>query len=1001
MMAPNKRIYTIQPARSFLEILAREILAGFPVSESDRPDLSQWTILVPTRAAARSLADIFTRMSEARALVLPLIKPIGDIEEDALAQDEDSIDLPDAISPHGLLFVLLGLVKDWAEENPQIGLAREIEGSHAQALALSLSLLKVVGQIDVDEADLATLPLAYEQDLTEHREAILSLLSLLHVRLPEELTRRGVLTATSRRGKLIRLEAECYENGSREGPVIAAGSTGTIAATRKLLSAIAGHRHGAVVLPGLALGMDYETWKAIAPDHPQYSMKLFLDEVGVNPSDVQTLGFRDASRSFLTTELSRPTATAEQWHRILPAALPALTKACKGLSLIEAPDRHAEARAIALIMKRAHYESRSAMLVTPDRDLGKRVGLELQRWGLTPRDTAGVPLAEFGAGLLIDRCLHCVLHDFAPGPLLDVLSFPSVTLGFDKDKLDIIRQHFEIAVLRSPFPLPGLAGFARTLQRVRANAAIGIFEHGMVAKLKEEEWLGIEGLVIALENAFAEVLHTQPSDFGHFLAAIQRLVVALAPSVAWDDPENIALMQLFADLGQNRQNFPPSSFHDAALTLCHLLTTIAVRDGDQSGKESSLTISGLLEARLMPSDVVILGGLNDTIWPAEPDAGPWLNRSMRDVLKLTQPERQIGLSGHDFVQGLSMGEVYVTYAKRIGSAPSAPSRWILRLKTVFEGGGLKPGHCHDDSWINLARRIVTSAAFKPLAHPRPCPPVSSRPRRFTASEIEKLISDPYAIYAKKILQLECFPAIGTTDYPRLRGILFHRALGLWAERLKRVPSEPHLWALHGAGVLAFATYRDEPRVMGFWWPRFLRAAQWLISEGSLYMNVKDTHVEIKGTLTFAVGGINHSLVTRADRIDVLRDGSVRIIDYKTGSLPSNSDVINGLAPQLPLEAAMVIRRAFPAVKETTIADLVYIRFAGGNDEGDIAKINPKTLATVEALATRDFEGLLTLLAAYQKPDQPYLPRASHFKDNKSSEFDHLSRYAEWLLDRVR
>ena len=52
------------------------------------------------------------------------------------------------------------------------------------------------------------------------------------------------------------------------------------------------------------------------------------------------------------------------------------------------------------------------------------------------------------------------------------------------------------------------------------------------------------------------------------------------------------------------------------------------------------------------------------------------------------------------------------------------------------------------------------------------------------------------------------------------------------------------------------------------------------------------------------------LIGRADRIERRREGGLAILDYKTGTPPSQKEVDAGLAPQLLLEAAMAAAGAF-------------------------------------------------------------------------------------------
>ena len=66
--------------------------------------------------------------------------------------------------------------------------------------------------------------------------------------------------------------------------------------------------------------------------------------------------------------------------------------------------------------------------------------------------------------------------------------------------------------------------------------------------------------------------------------------------------------------------------------------------------------------------------------------------------------------------------------------------------------------------------------------------------------------------------------------------------------------------------------------------------------------------EVKGSLELGPSSGSLTLTAKADRMEIGQDGALTVIDYKTGVLPSGAQVEAGLAPQLPLEAAIAARR---------------------------------------------------------------------------------------------
>ena len=120
----------------------------------------------------------------------------------------------------------------------------------------------------------------------------------------------------------------------------------------------------------------------------------------------------------------------------------------------------------------------------------------------------------------------------------------------------------------------------------------------------------------------------------------------------------------------------------------------------------------------MQADVMILGALNETVWPPMPETGPWLSRPMREKLGMSQPERQIGQAAHDFVQAAAAPEIYLTRAKKIDGAPSVAARWLRRIET-FAG---KLPRQKGDALIGWWQSLDQSAeAVSPATAPQPLP----------------------------------------------------------------------------------------------------------------------------------------------------------------------------------------------------------------------------------------------------------------------------------------
>jgi ATP-dependent helicase/nuclease subunit B len=212
-----------------------------------------------------------------------------------------------------------------------------------------------------------------------------------------------------------------------------------------------------------------------------------------------------------------------------------------------------------------------------------------------------------------------------------------------------------------------------------------------------------------------------------------------------------------------------------------------------------------------------------------------------------------------------------------------------------------------------------------------------------------------------------------------------------------VPRTEHLHLLLAKGREVFEPYLDMPEVSRFWWPRFARMAEDFISGNALLTaDTLSTRTEISGFHDFEVQGIAHSLNARADRIDISHDGALRIIDYKSGSLPSAKEVATGFSPQLTLEAAIARRNGFTGINSTTVEDVMYIGVGGGRNGVSFRSF--AATHDVKAEAEKAFAAFVALLEKFQIPTTAYIPRHNPKFESAGTDYDHLSRYAEWQLE---
>jgi ATP-dependent helicase/nuclease subunit B len=410
-------------------------------------------------------------------------------------------------------------------------------------------------------------------------------------------------------------------------------------------------------------------------------------------------------------------------------------------------------------------------------------------------------------------------------------------------------------------------------------------------------------------------------------------------------------------------------------------------------------IFGPLEARLQSVDRLILGGLVEGVWPPEPRSDPWLSRPMRHQLGLDLPERRIGLSAHDFAQALGAPEVILSRAARQGGAPTVASRFVQRLAAVAGEERWKVALKKGERYLTFARMLDESAGPpKPAARPEPKPPFEARPKRLSVTEIEHWLRDPYTIYAKHVLKLQPLDEIDTAPGAADRGTVIHNSIGDFVKAHgKTLPDNP-VHALIEIGQRHFAPLSDYPEAKAFWWPRFLRIAEWFARyDADRRKKLSALHAEISGSINIPFGNEEFKLTVRADRIECLADGRYAILDYKTGAPPTDKQVRTGLSPQLTLEAAILRQGGFKDIPSGgSVAELVYVRLSGGAEAGEEKPI-PLKDSTPDAEADKALAELAALLSRFADPSTPYYSLVHPMWSTHYGTYDHLARVKEWSL----
>lgn len=953
------KLFNISASNSFADVLAQKLLADYV---GNPLELSEVLILLPNRRACKTLAEAFVRHQGMRPTLLPQMLPLGDVEEDELILQGAGaaagvLSIAPAIDPveRTCLFmkIILSRPQEFGTESIPL----------SQACFLAVELGKLIDTVNNENLDFAALQKLVPEEYAGHWQETLKFLEIITAYWPQILQERGVTDASCRRRELILQQAQIWSRLMPQKRIIAAGTTATFPAMRELVKTVSQLPNGEVVLAGLDKFLEEDAWAEIDESHPQFELKTLLEFLQVPREQVCDLAApENPAREKLLTEAMRPAGTSDKWRQLQPGSLEAAATA--GIHLLNCADIRQEALAIALIMREVlETPEKTAALITPDRNLARRVAAELERWEINVDDSAGRPLALTPWGVFMRLAAEAAQPAASRVTLLGLLKNPLCGLGQEYALVRAQARELERKVWRGGAEDETSAAVLRQLRECLAPLR-ALFDRPRVnlRELLEAHIRVAENLAATVEREGSENLWR--GEAGEAGAALLAQWLEQAEVLGEVTPaEYPGLFEVFAAQVTVRPKF---------------------------GTHPRLRILGPIEARLNHFDVMILGEVNEGVWPTAAAADPWMSRPMKRDFGFPLPEKAIGVLAADLTQFMGAGQVYLTRAERVEGTPMLKSRWWMRLETVLKALGIEPESLEAGAYAAAAEKLDEPAEFAKISAPAPRPPLSSRPRELSASAIEMLMRDPYSIFAKYILRLKKLediePELTMADF----GNLLH---GILEEFNNRHPTgfppngKEELLEL---GRRKFCQDKKLADKKAFWWPKFEKMIEHLAALEAVYRSgIARIHNEVEGRFALNLPGGSFTVKAKADRVDETVDGKINIIDYKTGKARSVKEVSKGFAPQLPLEGLIAEKGGFDGIAAAEVESLRYWQLSRKEVviDDNVGKILQETEQRLrEMINLFDFESTAYICHPNPKRVPEY------------SDYEHLARVKEWYVN---
>jgi ATP-dependent helicase/nuclease subunit B len=969
----RSRVFSVPFGADLCDATVSHVLG---IAGGDLLSVSNIILLLPNNRAIKAMTAAFVRQA-APGLLLPRMVAIGDLAlDEALGPLLDPVTVEDAVFPAITPLSRVVLLAELIGPLRPVGQAV----SAAEALRLARKLAEMIDELEIEQVGLERLAeLDVEPDLAGHWQRSLGQIRDILPAYRLELAKRGVLDPAERRNILLgRFEQRMHDNPISV-PVIAAGITTAAPAVARLLRRITRIPDGCVILPGVDLDMTADEWDALSPGspdevnplpkrnaevHPQFHLKLLLDRMGIARDEVAPLSSGKVRNNPVISDIFCLPKQSAAWR-----SFPEARKTLPHVQLIEADDSAAEAKAIAVGVRAGLEQAgKRIAVITPDRELAVRVSAQLRRWAIAVDDSAGKPLLQTPEGSLIFALARALADKFTGTNVLEIAKHPLVRAG--EERLAWLNQARSLdLILRGPAAGIGLSSISGALSNSRLDD-----------EQLHEWWAAFSTTLAALEM-------DEPTNLSLMLDAIKAVADNLTNGRIWKSAAGRELARWWEEIMQcNLSRLPTIDSLSIPAILTELLSGAVVRA--PYGGHPRVAVYGLLEARMQQADIVVCGGLNETTWPQVAQPDPWLAPVIRRRLGLATLDRNIGLSAHDLAVALGAREVLLTRAKRDRSGPTVASRFLLRIKALL-GEQLQI----DSQTPQFAAHLnLPTETLKFAERPKPMPSPEQRRVRLSITDFDRLKSDPYSFYAKRILRLEKRDAVDAEPSHAWRGTLVHEILQHWFQKDGCVPE--------GLVARADALSADsalDPLLRALWQPRVAEGLRWIAQETERMRNENQRFVliaEEKGEIEL----LGVPISGRADRIDALGDDSLVIIDYKTGLPPKTKQVSAGFALQLGLVGLMAERGA---MKNVSGKALRFEYWSLAKDKGNFGHIavanstrpndNKKAAEEFVAFATAQAKDALTKWILGTEAFVAKLhPEYADFAD-----YDQLMRRQEW------
>lgn len=919
------KVFNIPSHEDFLE----ELINGIE-EKIDKNQLSETLILLPSHRICQELDYKFVQRNFGVNFIPPKMASIGDIEQSLSFSIFDELaSLPSAITNTSAKFLLSDLI------------VRSHKISNAEALNIADNLLKLISKFEKEDLNLNSINKIFLGDAPAHVEKTLDYLKLISNSWPQLLSDKKQTTQLSRRNIFLKKLIKHWGKSSPDHHIILAGSTGTFQSTRLLIKSIASLESGFVVLQGI----ENLEQKHLDETDKYFQLNSLIKSLDLNIQDVDYWSNKKEKTSTNKSLLEN-----------------------KELQYIECTSSQEESKVIGLKVRHLlHLGVDNIGIITNDEKIRTRTQANLKVWNINSESSDGIPFKSTEQCSLLILIFEVYLSNFSPLPLLKLLRHRFCLLDTEK------------------------AVSALEIKYLRGIKKYNNIESLMYVSSKK----GDQNISILLQNLYNkilplyEILKTKKASIRAIFSTIKNIAESISTAPELETPQiwsEESGAKAYDIVNSILNTLPATKIHahEFQEIFNHAISEQNIYKSSQT--RAKVRILSPIDSRLIKFDYIILAGLNEKSWPSSPEIDPWISSLFYKNIGIPDHRIKIGQSANDFFSLiLQHDKILITRSNQNNGSPQIASRFLTEIEIRAKELGEKiiTDPLEIKEWVRLINYPQTFIKYNA---PSVKPPVTIRPSKLSVTQIEKLMRDPYSIYASKILKLKPLEPIDKKPNQLEFGNIVHDIIDTFNNSYAEIKEHQYYQKFIDIGEQKLKSLESNPIIHKLWIPRLNKMAEYLAKYESTSRKSHIIHSESTNEIALTK---NFSLIAKIDRIERnISDNTAVVADFKTGSVPTQEDIKNGFSPQLTLGAFLVesINR------NERVIEMIYIQLATSKKLGKITKVKGDSSKLIKAAQ----EGILKLVKKYSDPNTAYLICPDHDKRPTYNEFEHLERIDELI-----